>query len=100
MSRFIKNPHLASDLRRMPGLNDAKRKAAHEIKRNTEAAAPHGTGDYGDSIQVFEEGDHIGVETTDPFWHLIEFGSVHNPAYAPLRRGARAAGVRLEETPK
>lgn len=35
----------------------------------------------------------------DPFWHLVEYGSVHNPPYAPLRRGVLAVGLRLDETP-
>lgn len=35
------------------------------------------------------------VEARDPFWHLIEYGSANNPAYAPLRRGVIAAGLRL-----
>ena len=30
--------------------------------------------------------------------HWIEFGSVHNPPYAPLRRATEAAGLRFEDT--
>lgn len=26
-------------------------------------------------------------------WHIIEYGSVKNPPYAPMRRGALAAGL-------
>jgi hypothetical protein len=26
-------------------------------------------------------------------WHIIEYGSVKNPPYAPMRRGAEAAGL-------
>lgn len=26
-------------------------------------------------------------------WHITEFGSVHNPAYAPLRNAARGLGI-------
>lgn len=37
---------------------------------------------------------------TDTFFHLIEFGSENNPVYAPMRRAARALGLRLKETPK
>lgn len=39
------------------------------------------------------------VLSTDPFGHLVEAGSVNNPPYSPLRRGARAAGLRLVEDP-
>ncbi len=26
-------------------------------------------------------------------WHIIEYGSVNNPAYAPLRKGAEGVGL-------
>lgn len=29
-------------------------------------------------------------------WHLVEFGSVNNQAYAPIRRGADAAGLAFD----
>jgi hypothetical protein len=67
---------------------------AAEIK----AVAPRGeTADYVDSIESDEDGS---VGTTDPFGHLVEWGSVNNPAYAPIRRGVSAAGLRLEEEDK
>ena len=34
--------------------------------------------------------------TSDPFGHLVEWGSVHNPAYAPLRRAAERLGFRVK----
>jgi hypothetical protein len=40
------------------------------------------------------------VVATDHFWFLSEFGSVNNAAYAPFRRGLRAAGIRLMMDPK
>lgn len=43
------------------------------------------------------KGDGYAVVDTDPFAHLVEAGSVNNPPYSPLRRGARAAGLRLED---
>lgn len=44
---------------------------------------------------------HLGVRgnrvlSGDPFTHLIEFGSVNNPPYAPLRTGAMNAGMRYD----
>lgn len=38
--------------------------------------------------------------TTDPFGHLVEFGSINNPAYAPLRRAALRLGLRTRLAPK
>lgn len=40
------------------------------------------------------------LRNTDPFAHLVEFGSANNPIYAPLRRAARALGLPFKETPK
>jgi hypothetical protein len=37
------------------------------------------------------------VELRDPFWHLVEYGSRKNPAYAPARRGVRMAGLRFND---
>lgn len=30
-------------------------------------------------------------------WHIIEYGSIKNPPYAPLRRGAERASLKWEE---
>ncbi len=35
------------------------------------------------------------VELRDIAWHIIEYGSVKNPPYAPVRRAVRAAGLRF-----
>lgn len=40
------------------------------------------------------------VYTIDIAGHLIEWGSVNNPAYAPFRRAVRSLGLRLQESPK
>ena len=76
------------------------------IKPAVEAATPRGASGQahrsirvdrqGDQVRVDRDGDTVRILSTDPFWHLIEWGSVNNPAYAPLRRGARAAGLRLD----
>lgn len=33
----------------------------------------------------------VRVTTGDPIYHIIEWGSVNNPPYAPFRRGAERA---------
>lgn len=33
------------------------------------------------------------VHLHDNFWHLVEYGSVNNPPYAPARRGVIASGL-------
>ena len=60
--------------------------------------APERTGHYGRSIKVRRSDGKVYVATTDIAGHLIEFGSAKNPVYAPLRRGARAAGLRVSDT--
>lgn len=46
---------------------------------------------------------HVGydgatITSSDPFAHLVEWGSVNNPPYAPMRRGILAAGLRLDQS--
>lgn len=67
------------------------------VKPAIEAATPRGaSGQAHRSVRVDRDGDTVRILSTDPFWHLIEWGSVNNPAYAPMRTGARAAGLRLD----
>ena len=49
-------------------------------------------------IVVATDGDEVYVSNTDHGAHLDEWGSVNNPAYAPMRTAVRAAGLRLEES--
>jgi hypothetical protein len=47
-------------------------------------------------IEAQQDGDKVLIVNSAHGGHLDEWGSTHNPAYAPLRRGVRAAGLRLE----
>lgn len=93
------------------------RSTATEVKRRAVAIAPRGpTGMYRDSLEVKEvrAAQAVGrlaqlvgttrtifaVATTDFAGHLVEWGSKNNRPYAVLRRAARAAGLRLRESPK
>lgn len=91
-SRFVANRAFEAELKRSPAY---KAEMALRAKAGAEAArriAPRGsTGDYAESIQV----DDNRVLTDDPAGHLVEWGSVNNPAYAPLRKGAEATGARV-----
>ena len=75
--------------------------ASRVVRPAVEAVAPRGPGPrggaYRGSITVVRENGLVAVISTDPFAHLVEWGSVNNPAYAPLRRGVRAAGLRLDD---
>jgi Bacteriophage HK97-gp10, putative tail-component len=43
------------------------------------------------------DGAEIEIFTTDPFWHLIEFGSAHNPPYRPLTRAVVELGLEFKD---
>lgn len=75
-------------------------KIAEDLANTVRSQAPAKTGRYRDSIKTFDTGTQQGVAAHDVAAHLIEFGSVNNPPFAPIRRGIRAAGLRLDESPK
>lgn len=72
---------------------------AEHVKKEVESVAPIGaSGNYHHSIEVDKE--HNRVQTVDPFGHLVEWGSINNQPYAPLRKGVLASGLRLVEDSK
>lgn len=97
--KFTRNRRFERDLRASAEFRKGLRKPANQIKRRAEQASPHGdSGQTERSFVVTDDGDQVRVGNTDPFFHLTEFGSANNPPYASLRRGVRAAGLRLDET--
>lgn len=75
--------------------------AADEARR----IAPHGRGRgrrFTDSIGTTSarrtaRGAVGAVTTSDPFWHLVEFGSVNNPPYRPLTRAVKNVGLDFDD---
>lgn len=95
------NRKFADQLAKSPEFQQGMRKIAEIVADSVKANAPKGgTGYYRRKVSAFQKGDVVGVKSEDHFAHLIEFGSAKNPAYAPMRRGVRAAGLRLEQSPK
>lgn len=95
MSRYAAHVEGLADLATSPALQAAMAAAAREIAAQARRVAPVGdTGHYKRSLKT--KGPI--AYTDDPFGHLVEFGSVNNPAYAPLRRATRAAGLRLVQS--
>lgn len=90
--RFRPNPLFEAQIKANPrykaGLATPAQLAAEEIGRlsPTRKVAPRARGNV--------------VVTDSPIWHIIEYGSKNNPAYAPFRRGVRAVGLKLREEPK
>jgi hypothetical protein len=64
------------------------------------AMSPVASGKFRDSIEVEIVDDEVRLGSGDPVAHIVEWGSVNNPPYAPIRRGVRAVGLRLDESPK
>jgi hypothetical protein len=99
--RFRANPQLEAIVGRQPEVRHQLKDAGEQVKRVAIGVAPRGlTDDYVHSIDVVEIAGRVFVRTNDFAGHMVEFGSVNNEAYAPIRRGVRAAGLRLKETSK
>ena len=88
---FQRNPAFAKEIRDDPGV---KRVLEEYARRGADGARAVGnairdTGAYANSIRQ----DGTRVVSDDPGAMFIEFGSVNNPPFAPLRRGADATGA-------
>lgn len=96
-ARIVPSPGGIARLQADPRYQAFRHEAALAVAASVRIVAPRGrTGDYARSI-VVRGGE---VHSVSPWWHLVEYGSVNNSAYAPLRRGTRAAGLALREAPK
>src|SRR5262245_47965930 len=105
---FRKNPGFEADLRKQPAFHEGMTGAAKAVARFAEqfakaAGAPwmpkKGSG-TGRIFRVEGRGGEVRVVNPHHDGHLVESGSKNNPPHAPLRRGVRAAGLRLDEKPK
>ena len=94
---YVPNPFFLAQLKAQREHMQGMAEIAESVKDAARDVAPERTGAYKDSLAVSQDGMRTAVITTDFAGHIIEFGSRNNPAYAPLRAGARKAGLRLEE---
>ena len=98
---FRPNRQARAQLARQPEHKKFLREQAERVKDSAERESPIGeTGDYIDRFVIVELPTRMRVTNHDFAWHLVEFGSVNNPPYGPLRKGVRRAGLRLEENDK
>lgn len=79
---------LAEDPSVLDGTHEIAKALADEVVRGT----PVDTGRMARSIRVRRSKTGSRVESTDPFWHLIEWGSINNAPYQPMTRAAAAFG--------
>lgn len=98
---FRPNPTFAAEMARTPRMQRVLLEAAQAIADEGRNAVPVGDdprrGHIRDRIRATQQHGDTRTEIDDPFGHLAEWGSVNNPAYAPLRRGVEAAGLRFRE---
>lgn len=90
MTRFVPSP--AFDPIVQAAVKADKLRVAGEIVDVARESNNDDTGYYDDSLRVFDDRRGVGGETTDFAGHIIEYGDIHQPAQAPLRTGAEAAG--------
>jgi len=98
--RFDLNPgalvELLSEREAVAYWEDATQALADEAR----AGSPQRTGKFSRSfttdVSVGATGPVGTLGNTDPGAVPIEFGSVNNPPFAPMRRAARSLGLRME----
>lgn len=97
---FKANPHLGAelgaDLRRRRAMVPAAQAVARHAEGMTHSAMPRKGQPR--KIRVGEINGEVVVANTNHGAHLEEFGQAKTPVYAPLRRGVRAAGLKLRES--
>jgi hypothetical protein len=104
-TRYVPNPAQVGELGRSKQLLDELMKRAEEAADKARGLAPVDSGDYRDGIEVDGgvDGSTVVARVNANDWKsgLIEFGTgrpAPTPAYAPLRRGAEQAGLKVEAT--
>lgn len=97
MSHFVANPSLTLEL--LSQLRPVLRASGEAVASRADSFAHSAMPRRGyKRIEVHETVEGVEVANTNYGGHLEEFGSVNNPPYAPLRRGARAVGLKLRES--
>lgn len=97
---FIPNRNLGAELSRQQGFLESLTVPAAEVAKKAESLNEQARIRPRGSRAIVIELDLGGVRVVNSDYGgvIAEYGSVKSPPYAPLRRGARAAGLRLEES--
>lgn len=98
MTRIVLKPGYEREIKREA--RPKVRRAARRVAAIGKSIAPVDKGHYRDSIEDVEIAGRVFVRTTDFVGHIIEWGDAMHPPRAVIRRAARAAGLRVEETDK
>lgn len=103
MRFFVPNPRFADEIKGQDEYREGLQEIAGEVKRQAEPIQRQASGPWiprkgqSEQVAVGEDSDGVYVALTEHGGHLIEYGSKNNPPHAPLRRGARAAGLEVDE---
>jgi hypothetical protein len=99
MRGFRPNPNFNRELRDHSGTTDALEAAAEAagraVQREQHGFVPNKQASS--SVEVEVEDGSVRLRNTDRAALVEEYGALRTPALAPLRRGVRAAGLRLDE---
>ena len=67
--------------------------SAKILEAEAQRLAPEEQGQY-----IYAHGNTVYFSNPNGVWHIIEFGSVNNPPYAPMRRAMHALEPELQHT--
>lgn len=96
MTRFVKNPHGIGELAKSAGLDAARRVVGEAVIERAASISPSHV--FAERLEVLDSHDDVlSVGTKWSLGHIIEWGSVNNPPYAPLRRAVTGLGLKFEE---
>jgi len=99
-------------LRNDPTMQQALEKVAVMIEESAVRVAPYGKslswphrrpmkhGRYKAAFAIRKVAGGFQVWNEDPFAHLVEWGSVKNPTYAPIRSAISSLGLKLKPKAK
>ena len=101
---FKANPKLEKELNEDPDMVEMLKERAEQVAQVVRQIAPRGdspSGEhYADKIEVEvvkEQNETIVRMVARKFTSVfIEFGTINNPTFAPLRRGIESTGLRLK----
>lgn len=96
MASFIPNRGFARELKAERSYVEGMAAAAAPAAQNARDIAPVDEGDYRDGIRVTIDGDEVRIDAMDWKSGFIEYGTEDTPVFAPLRRGAEAAGLKFK----
>lgn len=94
---FIPNRKFVEELAKDPSYKAGLARSGEAAAAKAEPLNPRIRPVRGRAMSVETDEDGVRVVNRDYGGIIAEYGSVKSPPYAPLRRGARAAGLRVTE---